>query len=743
MTKQAKKQMNIRPLDEMDIDLRTKDLLGRALEIYNSGAIKYQRPLTLGLPQDKNIAMDECIKCTDGIINHFAPEWQALAAPKFLGYALLSSIAQDPLIRAGIETIADDMTRKFIELTSKGDEDLSIKIGELEADLRAFRVKSLFNRSLSLTGYMGGCLVYIDVGDLDEEEKKAPLYLDSATFKRGSLRGFKIIEPINVYPGVYNSSDPTADNYFNPETWFVLGKEYHKSRFLYFTQNEVPLLLKPLYNFFGISLSQQVLEYVQNFTENRRSAQRLLNKFSLTIWKTDMSAFLSGGDCNSLTQRVKYFNAQRNNDGTALIDKDLEDMVQINTPLSGVTDIVSMSLDLAPVILGISKDKYFGDLPKGLNASSEGTNRIYYDKIQSLNGKISYDNVEKVIKILQLNRYGEIDDNISFQFAPLWEMDERERAEINKIHADTAAVYVDRGCLSQEEVRGALADNPDSGYSNIDVDDVPETDNFADVDLDDKDETGSVFDGAEDISWITIGNNEETGKKGTHIPVEEGESHQQATERFLQSKGRSINKGYEIQKETPKAYLLKKDNKTFWVQKRWLREDGTLTPAGEKAFNEAPTDEQKAKEKENRKAKREFGVPLPAKPDWESDKAYGFDLTLDFYDTEQTKRHRIFIPKSVIQKNGNIPTWILEKKIEEIGDYYNRNKWGGYTIQSHPFDHYLGFNDWSGWSADENSLQANDCAPELYTLTNGELQISYDNGRNFEKISDTSCYSPQ
>ncbi len=486
--------MNIRPLDEMDINLRTKDLLARALEVYNSGSVKYQRPITLGMPKDKTIAMDECIKCTDGIINHFAPEWQALAAPKFLGYALLSSIAQDPLIRSGIEVIVDDMTRKFIDLTSQGEEDLSAKISELESDLQRFRVKSLFNRALSTTGYQGGCLVYIDMGELDDEEKRVPLYLDSSTFKQGSFKGFKIIEPINVYPGVYNSSDPTADDYFNPETWYILGKEYHKSRFLYFAQNEVPLLLKPLYNFFGISLSQQVLEYVQNFTENRRSAQRLLNKFSLTIWKTDMSAFLSGGDCNSLTQRVKYFNAQRNNDGTALIDKELEDMVQINTPLSGVTDIVSLSLDLAPVILGISKDKYFGDLPKGLNASSEGTNRIYYDKIQSLNEKICYDNVEKVLKILQLNRYGEIDDNISFQFAPLWEMDERERAEINKIHADTAAVYVDRGCLSQEEIRGSLANNPDSGFSNIDVDDIPETESFADVDIDDRDEAGSVFD---------------------------------------------------------------------------------------------------------------------------------------------------------------------------------------------------------------------------------------------------------
>ena len=495
--KKSKQPMKVRNIEDLGINTQTGDMLSRALKIYNSPATSYKLPFTLGKPQNNPtvMAMDACI---NHIIDMCAPEWQALAVPRFLGYPMLSNIAQDPLIRSGIEVIVDDMTRKFIDLTSKGENDLSTSIAELESDLQSFRIKSIFNRALATTGYQGGCLVYVDVGELDDEEKKTPLYLDAATFKKGSFRGLRIIEQINLYPGRYDTLDPTSEDYFNPETWFVLGKEYHRSRFLYFAQNEVPLILKPLYNFFGISLAQQVLEYVQNFTENRRSAQRLLNKFSLTIWRTDMSQFLSGGDCNSLTQRVKYFNAQRSNDGTVLLDKETEEMEQINTPLSGVTDIVSMSLDLAPVILGISKDKYFGDLPKGLNASSEGTNRIYYDKIQSLNEKICYDNVEKVLKILQLNRYGEIDDNISFQFAPLWEMDERERAEINKVKADTAAVYLDRGALSAEEVRGALADNPDSGFSNIDVDDVPETESFADVDLDDRDEAGSVFDEAMD-----------------------------------------------------------------------------------------------------------------------------------------------------------------------------------------------------------------------------------------------------
>lgn len=485
--------MSIRNIEDMGIYSRPKDMLSRALEIYNNPVAEYKIPMTLGKPKDnpRVMAMDKCI---EGVICKFSDEWRQLAMPKFLGYPLLSNIAQDPLIRAGIETIADDMTRKFINLTSKGDIDLSAKISDLESDLQKFRVKSIFNQAISMCGYQGGCLVYIDVGPLDDDEKKTPLFLDSFTFKKGMLRGFKVIEPINIYPGIYDTLDPTSEDYFNPETWFILGKEYHKSRFLYFAQNEVPLILKPLYNFFGISLAQQVLEYVQNFTENRRSAQRLLNKFSMTVWRTDMSAFLNNGSCESLVQRVKFANSQRSNDGMFLLDKEREELEQINTPLAGVTDIVSMSLDLAPVILGISKDKYFGDLPKGLNASSEGTNRIYYDKIYSLNEKISYDAVEKVLKILQLNLYGEIDSNISFEFAPLWEMDERERAEINKINADTAAIYVDRGSLSNTEVRGALADNPNSGYSNIDVDDVPETDNFDDID--DEDKAGAVFDGA-------------------------------------------------------------------------------------------------------------------------------------------------------------------------------------------------------------------------------------------------------
>lgn len=41
--------------------------------------------------------------------------------------------------------------------------------------------------------------------------------------------------------------------------------------------------------------------------------------------------------------------------------------------------------------------------------------------------------------------------------------------------------------------------------------------------------------------------------------------------------------GFEIKRETKKALLLEENGKTFWIQKRWMRADGTLTPKGEES----------------------------------------------------------------------------------------------------------------------------------------------------------------
>lgn len=439
-------------------------------------------PKTLGMPSEKSsnygkcMAMDRCIR---NVLSGFKNDIAFTTAPMFAGYAMLSNVSQEALIRAGVETVADEATRKLVQWTydeddGSEDNDKEKILAELETQATKYKLKERFREAACKDGYFGGCLVYIDVGDLDDVEAEEPLVLDKKTFKKGSLRGLKVIEPINVYPGEYNTDDPTNEHYFNPEFWYVLGKKYHASRFLYIAGNDTPVLLKPAYNFFGIPQAQLALDYVAHFVANRESAQELLNKFSLTCWKTDMTQALQGGSCNDLVSRVRLFNKLKTNNGTMVLNKDTEDMMQINTPLSGVRDIVEMSLNLLTAVWRIPKIKYLGEGEGGLNASSKEQMRSYYDYIMSYKEKVFTQPMETVLKIFQLNLGWDINEAIGFKFPVMWDMDDSERAQLNKQQADRDALYLSNGVLSQEEVRRRLSLDKNSDYTMIDVDDVPE-----------------------------------------------------------------------------------------------------------------------------------------------------------------------------------------------------------------------------------------------------------------------------
>lgn len=437
-------------------------------------------PVTLGKPNKntpeykKCMAMDKCIR---NVLSGFKDELLYTATPMFVGYSMLSNISQEALIRAGVETVASEMTRKFMQWTyddDYGKKDKEKAIADLDYQAKKYKIKERFNEAAVKDGYFGGCLMYIDVGELDDYEKEEPLILDEKTFKKGSLKGLKVIEPINIYPGEYNTTDPTDEHYFNPEYWYILGKKYHASRFLYFAGNDAPLLLKPAYNFFGIPQAQLALDYVAHFVANREAAQELLNKFSLTGLKTNMGQALQGKSCNDLVQRAKMFIRTKTNNGLMIMDKDTEDLIQINTPLSGVRDIVEMSLNLLTAVWHIPKIEYLGEGEGGLNASSKEQIRSYYDYIIGRKEKLFTEPLEKLSKILQLNAWGEINPAIGFKYPALWDMDDSEKAALNKQQADRDAIYLANGVLSQEEVRRRLSLDVNSEYTMIDVDDLPE-----------------------------------------------------------------------------------------------------------------------------------------------------------------------------------------------------------------------------------------------------------------------------
>jgi phage-related protein (TIGR01555 family) len=394
--------------------------------------------------------------------------------PRFMGYASLLSLAQNPLIRAGVEMLADEMTSRWIKLNRKGEEDKDNNgLPDLEEELRRVKAQEIFRHAVTSCGYFGGCLVYIDAGE-DDADLANPLPLDSTTFRKGALKGIKIIEPHNVSPGTFNSTKPWAKDYYKPSFWYVQGTAIHAGRFLYFAMNSLPSLLLPAYNFFGIPLAQTVLDAVKHFTECREAEARLLTKYSMTVLKTDMSKVLQNGFDDEVLRRVQYMVQNRNNDGVEVIDKDNEDIINVTTPLSGVTDIVRQSMEMVAAHFNEPVTKMWGLSPGGFNATGESDLKNHYDHIAGLQKKILYEPLHKLLKILQFNLYGEADDSIDFEFNPLSDEDEQKAAAVQKTKAETAAILIDGGIISPEEERERLANDPDSGYDNIDPYTMPE-----------------------------------------------------------------------------------------------------------------------------------------------------------------------------------------------------------------------------------------------------------------------------
>ena len=437
-------------------------------------------PKTLGNPDETTRkALDSCFKPVSDILAHTLDQLGEEGLPTFLGYGTLTGLTQNGLIRAGVSMRAKEMTRKWGKFVSAGDndnvldaDDKSDLLKELEKESEKYNVKDMFEKCANFSGYYGGCLLFIDNGDAQEEWSN-PLTLSKETFRAGSLRGFKLIEPFVVTPGTYNSVNPMADNYYKPDLWIVQGIPVHRSRMLYFAENDLPTWLKPAYNFFGISLSQIVLDGVAHFTANRESASRLLQKYATTVFKTDMDDVLSGGFGMELRKRIDFFVQNRDNDGVAVIDKEKEDLITMTTSLAGVTDLVRQSMEYVAALFNEPVTKMWGLSPAGFN-TGDSDMQSHYDNIASLQHNMFDAPMARIVKILQLNKFGVVDDSIRFEFSPLSEDDEEKKVANNKTKAETDAIYMEAGTISPEEARQRLIDDPDSGYNNLEPYDSPQ-----------------------------------------------------------------------------------------------------------------------------------------------------------------------------------------------------------------------------------------------------------------------------
>lgn len=406
---------------------------------------------------------------------------------RFMGYPYLAELLLLAEYRRMVGVLAQEMTRKWVKLTSTGDEDKSEKLKLLDVAMKKFRVQDVFREAAEHDSAFGVGHIYIDTGaGKDPAELLTELVAKPEKIGKGGLKRIKAVEALWCYPGSYDSTDPMRPDFYRPQTWYVMAKEIHHSRFLTLVSREVPDILKPSFMFGGVSLTQLAKPAVDNWLRTRQSVSDLLHSFTVWNLKTNMASVLEGGGSEGILARAQMFNQFRDNRGLMMTDMVSEELGNIAVPLGGLDKLLAQSQEQQSAVDGMPLIKLVGYTPSGLNSTGEGEMDAWRDRVRAQQVHLFNAPLKRVLDVIQLSEFGEVDETISFEWEPLKEINETERANVRKVEADTAAVLIQEGVISPEDERRRLAQSEDSAYHGLELNEAPGLpDDDTDPDLDD------------------------------------------------------------------------------------------------------------------------------------------------------------------------------------------------------------------------------------------------------------------
>jgi len=450
----------------------------------------------LEIPQIKPYVVGSDGKYTNSYIvgdsaNNYAPvDYAALPSygldmtqnwyyARFFGYQVLSNLMLHPILSNYCKVFSEDVVREFIRFTSQGEEDRSEKIGQLEESFKEHKIRELIRETVHSALGLGGCAIYIrttDGEELDESGKyvrETPLVIKGNTELVNLFDGFQIVKSNWISPFNFNATNPLEKDFYKPQHYLVMGKTVHSSRLIKIIPFEVEDTLKPTYNFFGYPMIQKAVLYVNYFDQLHSEVMKLVKRMNTNVVKTNLTDTFNDDDAGTgkanLTTRIKNFNKQADNFGALIVDKESEDFTQISMPLQHADLILGQYAELICIPLGMPATKLLGTSPKGFNATGTHDMKNYHSNVLGTCESAVRPALAKIIDVLMMVCFGEIDRGIGFEFNSLEQMNDIERADIQLKNSQRDSAYVTAGILSPQAIIKQLANDPDSPYHGLDV----------------------------------------------------------------------------------------------------------------------------------------------------------------------------------------------------------------------------------------------------------------------------------
>jgi len=199
---------------------------------------------------------------------------------------------------------------------------------------------------------------------------------------------------------------------------------------------------------FPSSILERIYPVLQQFHTAWQATAHLMTDAAQGIFKLKgLHSAVASNRSDELLKRMELVDMSRSISRSILLDAEDEDFRRDAYGFGGIPEILEKMMLRLAAAARIPVSLLMGQAPAGMNATGESDTRFFYDQVraeqEALKPKISW-----LVKIL----VGDAKANVQIDFPALWQMTDREKAELRRMEAETDRIYLQEGVLLPEEV---------------------------------------------------------------------------------------------------------------------------------------------------------------------------------------------------------------------------------------------------------------------------------------------------
>jgi hypothetical protein len=286
----------------------------------------------------------------------------------------------------------------------------------------------------------------------------------------------ELVTDYGPYAGLPKFYDITVTN--GP----IPPQRVHFSRVVRMDGDDLPFFQKQTENLWGLSVLEPIYDRLVAFDSTTTGAAQLVYKAHLRVLKSPglIKAVAMGQPmAATFKSRLEMMRLFQSIEGITAIDKE-EEFETYSYSFSGLSDVLLQFAQQLCGALGIPMVRLFGQSPAGLNSTGESDLKNHYDMITASQESDLRDPMTKLLNIIHRSVLGTApSETFSFDFTSLWQMSEKEKAEVANVTADAVGKMVDAAVIDHSTALKELRQSSDSTgiFTNITDEQITEAEN--------------------------------------------------------------------------------------------------------------------------------------------------------------------------------------------------------------------------------------------------------------------------